>query len=170
MLALVLICCRCLKAPLHSSPEFLQMDAHKLQQHYKTRSLGGLVSRAYSPNGQCGSANGGLLCDPDSTVYIGTCCSSYGWCGNTAAHCGTGCQSGCGTSTKAVAASGTQEPKLGSQPKPSQSSHATPGGNTTDGTCGAGNWNTVCGKWPNGACCSLYGVILQQRFLRRICY
>lgn len=28
---------------------------------------------------------------------------------------------------------------------------------TTDGTCGAGNGNTVCGNWPNGNCCSMYG-------------
>ncbi|KAF2266832.1 glycoside hydrolase/deacetylase, partial [Lojkania enalia] len=27
----------------------------------------------------------------------GTCCSQYGWCGNTSGHCGTGCQSAFGT-------------------------------------------------------------------------
>ena len=25
------------------------------------------------------------------------------------------------------------------------------------GTCGAANGNTVCGNWPNGNCCSMYG-------------
>lgn len=29
---------------------------------------------------------------------------------------------------------------------------------TTDGTCGAGNGGTICGDWPQGGCCSLYGV------------
>ena len=217
--------CSCLKAPLHSSSEFFRDDAHKLNQHYRARSLhdlipraystdgtcssdllcdpnatayqgtccsqygfcgntdaycgagcqsgcpsttggsGGSTPRAYSPNGQCGKGNGDLLCDPNSTVYTGTCCSSYGWCGNTTDHCGAGCQSGCdgaaggtggstGTSTTAPVASGTQEPVLGSP-----SSAPANGGDTTDGTCGAGNGNTVCGNWPNGACCSLYGVI-----------
>lgn len=69
-----------------------------------------------------------------------------------------GCQNGCtggapGTGTTAVAASGTGEPVLG---KPSTAPATGP--DTTDGTCGAGNGNTVCGNWPQGACCSLYGV------------
>ena len=34
------------------------------------------------------------------------------------------------------------------------------GANTTDGSCGAANGNTVCGNWPEGACCSQYGVII----------
>lgn len=29
---------------------------------------------------------------------------------------------------------------------------------TSDGTCGAGNGGTICGDWPQGGCCSLYGV------------
>ncbi len=133
-------------------------------QHYKPRSLHDLVPRAYSQDGSCSHD---LLCDPNATAYHGTCCSQYGYCGNTDAYCGDGCQSGCdggaggtasgtGTSTTAAAASGTQEPVLGSP-----SSAPTNGGDTTDGTCGAGNGNTVCGNWPNGACCSLYGVIAQ---------
>lgn len=28
--------------------------------------------------------------------------------------------------------------------------------NTTDGTCGKANGNTVCGSWPQGNCCSRY--------------
>lgn len=40
---------------------------------------------------QCGWQAGGMSC------YGNNCCSQYGWCGSTAAHCGTGCQSGpCG--------------------------------------------------------------------------
>lgn len=37
----------------------------------------------------CGSAAGGALCANK------LCCSQYGYCGNTAAYCGTGCQSQC---------------------------------------------------------------------------
>lgn len=36
---------------------------------------------AYSQDGKCGPNNGNLLCDPNSTVYKGTCCSPYGWVG-----------------------------------------------------------------------------------------
>jgi chitinase len=38
---------------------------------------------------QCGSQAGNALCAND------LCCSQYGYCGNTAAYCGTGCQSQC---------------------------------------------------------------------------
>ena len=175
----------------------------------------------YSTDGTCGSTHGGTICDPNSKVYTGTCCSSYGWCGNTAAHCGTGCQSGCSTpaaptnptaprsdgrcgssfggatcdpngayggccssygycgkstdhcgagcqsgctnpsggtnptqsKTVAVSSSSSQEPILG---KPTTAPGTGPP--TTDGTCGAANGNTVCGNWPQGSCCSAYGV------------
>jgi len=51
-------------------------------------------SRRDSSTGQCGAANGGLKCD-GSTVNV--CCSPAGWCGDTADHCGTGCQAAYGT-------------------------------------------------------------------------
>uniref|UniRef100_A0A0C9QRC1 TSA: Wollemia nobilis Ref_Wollemi_Transcript_12926_1360 transcribed RNA sequence n=1 Tax=Wollemia nobilis TaxID=56998 RepID=A0A0C9QRC1_9CONI len=38
----------------------------------------------------CGRQAGGRVCPG------GVCCSQWGWCGNTADHCGTGCQSQCG--------------------------------------------------------------------------
>jgi hypothetical protein len=38
---------------------------------------------------ECGSQAGNALCAND------LCCSQYGYCGNTAAYCGTGCQSQC---------------------------------------------------------------------------
>lgn len=123
-----------------------------------SRALNDLLPRGYSPDGKCGPENGGLTCDPRSTVYSGTCCSQYGWCGNTIDFCGAGCTSGCTigtrqTATSAVAASTTEEPVLGSP-----SAAPASGPDTTDGTCGAGNGDTVCGNWPQGACCSLYGV------------
>ena len=128
------------------------------------RSLDDLIPRAYSSDGKCGPDNGGLTCNPHSTVYNGTCCSQYGWCGNTIDYCGSGCISGCSSAATTISSSAsppnptattsaTQEPVLG---KPSTAPNTGP--ITTDGTCGAGNGNTICGNWPKGACCSLYGV------------
>lgn len=37
----------------------------------------------------CGSQGGGGVCPNNE------CCSQWGWCGFTPAHCGTGCQSQC---------------------------------------------------------------------------
>jgi len=45
----------------------------------------------YSTNGHCGIKNNNTFCG-NSTA--GACCSAFGYCGNTAAHCGAGCQSG----------------------------------------------------------------------------
>ena len=199
---------------------------------------------AYSPDGKCGPANNNQVCDPKSTVYQGTCCSSYGWCGTGDAYCGTGCLSGCTTTSPAstavelpVASStaprsdgrcgkdfggATCDPKgayggccssygyCGSTPDqyatisaiykhikqrsnpcsclpangcqngcttpasattapakqtsepviapPTSTPVAGPTGvPTTDGTCGAGNGDTVCTGWPQGSCCSMYG-------------
>ncbi|OAL44265.1 hypothetical protein IQ07DRAFT_463352, partial [Pyrenochaeta sp. DS3sAY3a] len=46
-----------------------------------------------SPDGTCGGTTG-YSC-PGSG--FGNCCSSYGWCGSTTAHCGTGCNNAFGT-------------------------------------------------------------------------
>ncbi|KAL8937199.1 MAG: hypothetical protein Q9216_004542 [Gyalolechia sp. 2 TL-2023] len=119
----------------------------------------------YSTDGSCGATNGGTICDPNSKVYTGTCCSSYGWCGNTAGHCGTGCQSGCSTP---AAPTNPTAPRPDGRPNPTSSSSQEPilgvpttgpnnGPATTDGTCGAANGGTVCGNWPQGSCCSAYG-------------
>ena len=42
-------------------------------------------------NGTCGASYGGTICGGWAQ---GGCCSLYGYCGNTTAHCGSGCQSG----------------------------------------------------------------------------
>ncbi|KAJ9058674.1 hypothetical protein DSO57_1010014 [Entomophthora muscae] len=49
----------------------------------------------YSDSDRCGSQNNGLMCDPQG--QIGQCCSQYGYCGSSTAHCSkdNGCQSGC---------------------------------------------------------------------------
>jgi len=39
---------------------------------------------------RCGAANGGFSCLTSGA--LNTCCSQYGWCGDTSDHCGTGCQ------------------------------------------------------------------------------
>jgi hypothetical protein len=96
----------------------------------------------YSQDGKCGSQNGNLLCDAKSTVYTGTCCSQYGWCGNTPAHCSEGCQSGCNKDPVATPADTT----------PAKS------GIRDDGRCGKDFDGATCD--PNGAyggCCSEYG-------------
>ncbi|KXS12978.1 carbohydrate esterase family 4 protein [Gonapodya prolifera JEL478] len=43
-----------------------------------------------SSDGRCGSSFGSTVC------ANGDCCSPYAWCGNTADHCGSGCQSAFG--------------------------------------------------------------------------
>ena len=151
----------CVKPAIQTYPQSFEVDT---LHNPVPRSPDDLVSRAYSPDGKCGPDNDGLTCDPNSTIYDGTCCSQYGWCGDTVDYCGAGCISGCPSAASTIpssastpeptaSASATQEPVLG---KPS--TVPTTGPITTDGTCGAGNGNTVCGNWPNGACCSLYGV------------
>ena len=165
----------CTKPAVHVKPDslfFLEPEALTLP------SAGRLIPRAYSQDGKCGPQNGGLLCDPSSSVYTvgisaiaqalqlmgrkGTCCSQYGWCGNTIAHCGTGCISGCSSTPPRAgspATSATEEPALG---KPTAAPANGP--TTIDGTCGAGNSNTVCGNWPKGSCCSLYGASQSGNF------
>ena len=161
LLYMVLTSGSCVKPAVQTYPQSFEVDA--LYNHLP-RSLDDLIPRAYSSDGKCGPDNGGLTCDPNSAVYNGTCCSQYGWCGDTIDYCGSGCISGCSSAASTISssasspnptatASATQEPVLG---KPSTAPSTGP--ITADGTCGAGNGNTVCGNWPKGACCSLYGV------------
>ncbi|TGZ80458.1 DUF1929-domain-containing protein [Ascodesmis nigricans] len=89
----------------------------------------------YSVDGRCGRNFNNLLCSATSPNYPGACCSSAGWCGNSAAHCGDGCQSGC---------TGTSNPPTSGVP-------------TTNGQCGAQNDGRTCVGWSLGTCCSAYG-------------
>ncbi|KAM7195911.1 hypothetical protein V8F20_007276 [Naviculisporaceae sp. PSN 640] len=81
-------------------------------------------------DGQCGT--NGKVCTGSE---YGDCCSSSGFCGQTAGHCGAGCQAGFGTC-----------------------SGPSGGGNvSTDGQCGAtGNMKT-CLTSEFGDCCSSSG-------------
>ena len=99
----------------------------------------------YSQDGQCGPNNGNLLCDPNSTVYKGTCCSQYGWCGSTESHCGTGCLSGCSNSPAASAAApvATKDSTVPAR---------------DDGRCGKDFGGASCdANGAYGGCCSSYG-------------
>ncbi|CAG5156679.1 uncharacterized protein ALTATR162_LOCUS4476 [Alternaria atra] len=114
-----------------------------------------------SKDGMCGSTGGDQSCVGWVGVggLLGECCSQYGYCGNTADHCQTGCQAGFG--------------KCGAQPSASPSASAsvsasvtgpvpTPTGpTTTDGSCGAANGGMTCigfnGPAGLSECCSEYG-------------
>lgn len=109
---------------------------------------------AYSKEGLCGPNNGNTLCDPESKADSGGCCSQYGWCGNTLAHCGVGCISGCTSSSSLVAA----------VPIPASAKRA--GGKAAvrdappraDGRCGKDFEDATCdANGPFGGCCSQYG-------------
>ncbi|KAH7126810.1 glyoxal oxidase N-terminus-domain-containing protein [Dendryphion nanum] len=192
---------------------------------------------AVSTDGTCGPQNQNRICAANSPVYKGTCCSAYGWCGDSPAHCGTGCVSGCngqpanpptnptnppatgGTAPRAdgrcgkdfagatcaaggafggccsaygycgnteghcLPANGCQNGCTGQQPNPTGAASASvtrppstttsgepvlgnpstvpdtvpTGKPTVDGSCGATFDDTICGAWPQGGCCSLYG-------------
>ncbi|KAK4555299.1 hypothetical protein LTR86_007596 [Recurvomyces mirabilis] len=90
-----------------------------------------------------------------------------GWCGKTTDHClvSNGCQSGCSdattttsaptTTAPAAASSGNSEPVIVPATNPAGAIPTGPA--TTDGSCGSLRGDTVCGEWPLGACCSMYG-------------
>lgn len=136
---LLLISSRCV-ADLKSDKSKLVSRSHLRVPRAKKQTT------KYSTDGQCGPANGNLLCDPNSTVYTGTCCSQYGWCGNTPAHCGTGCLSGCsGTAASSVKPAATPTAVAGTAPR-------------DDGRCGKDFAGATCdANGPYGGCCSSYG-------------
>lgn len=105
-----------------------------------------------SVDGKCGSQSGSTcLGFPE-----GECCSQYGWCGSTAGHCGTGCQSGfgnCGTSNSSQPSSPAPSPGGASPPAGTPPASA---GVSPDSTCGGATGYTCVG-FPEGECCSQYG-------------
>ena len=56
-----------------------------------SRSPSATSARLTTGNGTCGAQYGNTTCGDWSQ---GSCCSMYGFCGDTIAHCGDGCQSG----------------------------------------------------------------------------
>ncbi|KAF1974330.1 glyoxal oxidase [Bimuria novae-zelandiae CBS 107.79] len=219
--------------------EFNESNLQQVSRSFVGRAPVKRQNQKYSADGQCGPAHDNLLCDPNSIVYDGACCSQYGWCGSTEAHCGEGCLSGkctstggssaetpltsksvsgaaprndgrcgkdfgdatcdpnseyggccstygyCGstdshclvengcqngckdaappsTTAPAQSASATRPPSTTTSGEPvlgiPSTSAAEPTGKATiDGSCGANFGNTVCGDWPQGSCCSMYG-------------
>lgn len=75
----------------HAGPDLKQEPVIKPQGQSKASGFRTLASAVNTTDGTCGAAHGGTTCGnwPD-----GTCCSQYGYCGKTTAHCGEGCQSG----------------------------------------------------------------------------
>ncbi|KAL7791552.1 carbohydrate esterase family 4 protein [Trichoderma ceciliae] len=69
----------------------------------------------------------------------GRCCSFYGYCGNTAQHCGTGCDSNYGDCSVVA----RNKPRL-------------PITDTTNGLCGV-HFSATCANYGNKTCCSKYG-------------
>ncbi|KAI9146541.1 hypothetical protein BKA69DRAFT_1045246 [Paraphysoderma sedebokerense] len=73
------------------------------------------------PLGRCGQEFGGALCT--SPGYY--CCSEWGYCGATSAHCGTGCQSGCNNQDPLSSSSFVSTTAASSQSASSVSNAAT---------------------------------------------
>ncbi|RPA80933.1 galactose oxidase [Ascobolus immersus RN42] len=93
-----------------------------------------------SKDGRCGKGFGNATC---KGWPLGECCSEYGYCGGSAAHCGVGCQNGCDGGDP------TSSAPIG---EPTASIPIT-----KDGTCGRTNGGAICMGWPQGECCSMYG-------------
>ncbi|KAF2674875.1 galactose oxidase [Microthyrium microscopicum] len=111
------------------------------------------VTQPATTDGTCGSANGGTVCGNWSP---GSCCSSHGWCGNSPAHCGEGCQSDC--SAEPISPSPPETPASPSTSVGSEPTLPLPAFNiTNDGSCGNKFGDTHCGNWPQGPCCSMFG-------------
>lgn len=90
-----------------------------------------------SSDGTCGGSTGSTC----AGTPFGTCCSQYGYCGSTDAHCTGGCQSGFGSCSSGGGGSQPPPPALNTSP---------------DGTCG-GNTGSTCAGSGFGNCCSSSG-------------
>ncbi|KAF2473248.1 glycoside hydrolase/deacetylase [Lindgomyces ingoldianus] len=119
-------------------------------------------TKKVSTDATCGGTNG-FTCQGST---FGNCCSSAGWCGQTTAYCGTGCQPSFGTCSSSSSISSVK-PSTSSKPvssiRPSSTStkpsaSATPSGKTvsTDATCG-GTKGFTCQGSTFGNCCSVNG-------------
>ncbi|KAH9882915.1 hypothetical protein J1614_000281 [Plenodomus biglobosus] len=100
-----------------------------------------------STDGTCGSTSGNTCLNSG----LGNCCSQYGWCGATTAHCGNGCQAGFGNCGSSAGGANSTNPSL-----PAANSTNTAGTVSTDATCGGTNGYTCIG-FAEGECCSSYG-------------
>ncbi|POS84906.1 hypothetical protein EPUL_006086 [Erysiphe pulchra] len=108
------------------------------------------IDAAIREDGRCGKDFKDAICDAKSEN--GGCCSNHGYCGSTINHClvDRGCQSGCTDSHDLNEMAISKSNKL-------DEIFLTDTAETQDGKCGANNNRKICGNWPNGNCCSLYG-------------
>ncbi|KAL0932037.1 chitin recognition protein [Colletotrichum truncatum] len=111
------------------------------------------TSTNISKDATCGGTSG-YTCKDSA---FGSCCSVNGWCGSTAAYCGTGCQSKFGTCTNSDtvssaggAGSGSSATKAASGALPSSTLPVS-----SIGECGAKVGQTCLG-FGQGTCCSQY--------------
>ncbi|KAJ0165699.1 Chitin deacetylase [Colletotrichum tanaceti] len=86
-----------------------------------------------STSGECGGTNG-FNCLGSN---FGDCCSPYNYCGNTTAHCDTGCQSTFGRCSGSGTGTNVQV--------------------SLNGNCGPANGGASCAGSSFGNCCSSYG-------------
>jgi len=128
----------------------------------------GLFSGAWAQKVSTDATCGGTNKNTCLGSTFGSCCSSFGWCGSTPAHCGTGCQPGYGNcagnnpvSSSSVSSSPVSSSPVSSNPvtSPTRSSSApasTATKVTTDATCGGTAGYTCLGS-TFGSCCSSFG-------------
>ncbi|KAF2826341.1 hypothetical protein CC86DRAFT_455863 [Ophiobolus disseminans] len=115
------------------------------------------ISSKISRNGQCGGTSGATCLGSG----FGNCCSQYGWCGETTAYCGKGCNSLFGTcsgSSQPSSVSSSRSPssaatRASSLPAPSSSLVVS-----TNARCGnlfnAKPGGMTCKGSKYGNCCS----------------
>ncbi|TLS21348.1 uncharacterized protein PpBr36_10129 [Pyricularia pennisetigena] len=84
-----------------------------------------------SSDGTCGGSTGSTC----AGSTFGNCCSQYGYCGSTDAHCSGGCQAGFGSCSSGGGGGG------GSQPAPVLKA-------SSDGACGGNTGSTCAGMTP----------------------
>ncbi|WQF76399.1 Putative chitin-binding, type 1, NodB domain, glycoside hydrolase/deacetylase, beta/alpha-barrel [Colletotrichum destructivum] len=114
-----------------------------------------------SINGECGGLNGRTCLG----TSFGNCCSQYDYCGNSAAHCGTGCKSAFGTCNAGSSSSaGSSVSSSAGTPASSAASTRVSSTNpaaatntrlSTSGECG-GTAGFNCLGSNFGDCCSPY--------------
>ncbi|KAK1726336.1 polysaccharide deacetylase [Colletotrichum acutatum] len=118
-----------------------------------------------STDGRCGANFGSTTCFTEPGA---TCCSSAGWCGNTADHCGAACQplyGNCqisGASSSPAPVSSASSSAAVPTPSVTSSAPATTGTAaspplSTNGRCGTTQGGATCISEPGATCCSQYG-------------
>lgn len=110
------------------------------------------ANAAISTDGSCGGTSK-YTCQGSS---YGNCCSQYGWCGSSDAHCKAGCNSAFGTctgSTPTTIKSSTQPAPTSTRTSAAPSSTPT-NKVSTDATCGSNNGGATCLGSTFGNCCS----------------